>query len=79
MTKHVELFQKHKSGIVFTFSALGFLTFVAAGAAVFMVLESDDYERTQRDVLEAKARIMKKFPNMPGKKKKKKSNSIWGL
>ena len=67
MTRQVELFKRHRTGILYLVSLVGFLVFVSGGAAVFWVLEADEYEESQKAVLEAKDKIRKKYPQVSGK------------
>lgn len=67
ISRHIELFRKHKSGILYMVCLVGFLGYVAAGSSMFFVLEADEFEESQKAVIEAKDKIRKKYPQLSGK------------
>lgn len=66
ISHQIEMFHKHKMGILIFGCTVGLFMFFAVGAATFVVVEGEEYEDSQKSILEAKEKIRKQFPGTTG-------------
>ncbi|XP_054710078.1 potassium channel subfamily K member 6-like [Uloborus diversus] len=59
------LFSENKKGILFSFSTLCFVAYLAVGGLCFWLLEGPQIEKANEEVWNVKAKIMNKYPDVP--------------